>query len=609
MKLTGFAIIVFAALYCQPLSATSLGDRLANIFNTENTAISDEILDPEDAFKVLIQANRDNSVTLDWNIEPGYYLYHDKFRVNVSGDDQRTGSFTIPAGKLKQDPVFGAVQVHYNSLSFDVPIINAAASGTVLEVDYQGCKENAVCYPPIHKTFNLALFSNAVAAPAINTEPLASTTKISEQDAITRRLLSGSFLINVLSFFGFGFLLSLTPCVFPMIPILSGLIVGQSGSLSTLRAFILSLAFVLAMALTYAILGVIAGSLNINLQAASQNVWAIALFSGVFVLLALSMFGFYQLQLPESWQNKLNAVSEGQSGSSVKGAAIMGAVSAIIVGPCVAPPLAGALLYISQTGDALLGGTALFLMGLGFGVPLLIIGASVGRLLPRAGAWMNAVKGVFGVLMLGVAIWLLERVLASSLTLLLWASLFIISAIYMGALDKVDPEWKWSRFKKGLGLVIMSYGVIMICGSATGGGTLLQPLKAFHGRYAGEPVEAFTYVEDTTALDQALAAANRAGKPVLVNFYADWCAICNDLEKYTFADSNVQQLLSRLVLLKVDVTQNNADDKSLLQRFNLFGPPALLFFDREIKELEPYRVVGFIDPASFSLHLQEVIAF
>lgn len=605
---TRLAVIVAVSCLCQSTSATSLRDKLGSIFAAGEAAGSEQILPPDEAFRLSARANRDNTISLNWDIEPGYYLYNDKFKVTALDDDHRLAPFTIPAGKLKQDLIFGAVRVHYDKLSVDVPVISAATAtgATDIEVGYQGCKEDAVCYPPIQKTFNLNLFANAVAAPVFGDDLAAPKVKVSEQDAITQRLLSGGFIINLLSFFGFGLLLSLTPCVFPMIPILSGVIVGQQGALSTRRAFMLSLVFVLAMAASYALLGVIAGSFNINLQAASQNVWAIVLFSGVFVLLALSMFGFYELQLPGGWQTRLNAMSASQPGGSLKGAAIMGAVSAIVVGPCVAPPLAGALLYISQTGNALFGGMALFLMGLGFGVPLLIIGASAGGLLPRAGQWMNAVKQFFGVLMLGVAIWFLERVLPSTYTLLLWASLFIISAVYLGAFDKVDAASKWLRFRKGLGLVIMVYGVIMIFASVSGGNRvtgLLNVSSTPAASHAG-----FAYVGNETELERSLAEAGRAQKPVMLVFYADWCVVCNELERYTFPDENVRALLSELVLLKADVTQNNDQDQALLTRFDLFGPPGLIFFNRDTEELSPYRLVGFIDAESFAAHLQEVIA-
>ena len=393
-----------------------------------------------------------------------------------------------------------------------------------------------------------------------------------------------------------------------MIPILSGIIVGEGVRITRTRAIMLTLSYVLAMALTYAVLGVIAGLFSFNLQAASQNIWVISLFSGVFVLLALSMFGFYELQLPSSWQNKVVANQSNSGRGTLTGAALMGLLSAVIVGPCVAPPLAGALLYISQTGDAQLGGLALFAMGLGFGVPLLIIGISSGELLPRAGAWMNNIKRVFGVIMLGVAIWFLERVLPETFTLLLWAALFIVSAIFLGALDRQEKGINyWRRLHKGLGLMMMFYGGILIYAAVSGGGTVLAPFnkRILSNNFTTETLP-FVYVANISELNEQLQQSKLEGKSVMLDFYADWCIECKQMEAHTFSKLSVQEILQDINLLKADVTKNNDSDKILLKHFGLFGPPAIIFFNQQSEEIKSHRLIGFFKPENFIEHIKQV---
>lgn len=440
--------------------------------------------------------------------------------------------------------------------------------------------------------------------PATATSAPAVTTPIPEQDRIAQTLASGHTWVTLLSFFGFGLLLAFTPCVFPMVPILSGLIVGHGATLSTARAFALSLAYVLAMALTYTAAGVFAGLFGSNLQAVFQNPWVLGTFSALFVVLALSLFGFYELQVPSWLQGKLTELSNRQRSGTLLGAAIMGLLSALIVGPCVAAPLAAALIYIGKSGDALLGGSALFMLSMGMGAPLLVLGTSAGKLLPKAGAWMHTVKSVFGVLLLAVAIWMLERVLPMALTLVLWAALLIVSGVYMGALDRLLPDASgWRKFWKGIGLVIVLYGALLLVGAAGGGGDVLRPL---HGlQLAGASTQStrthslpFTRIKSIADLNNALAAAR--GKAVMLDFYADWCVSCKEMEKYTFNNSGVQQLLSERVLLQADVTANDAEDRALLQHFGLIGPPSILFFSPEGHECATRRVMGYLDPEQFS---------
>lgn len=610
MKLNRNIFITLVFLFSVSVYAGDISEKLGNIFTFQNTAASDEILDPEIAFRVSADAYSNNQLILNWDIKPGYYLYKDKFKVEPVNADISLGDAVFPKGKVKNDPAFGHVEVYYGQNSVSIPLVRNDLNQQTfdLAVAYQGCKEDKVCYPPIKKVLSVAVSPSS--GPNITSnENSVLASAISEQDLITQKLKNKSLIFNILSFFGFGFLLALTPCVFPMIPILSGIIVGQGEQITRAKAITLSVSYVVAMALTYAVLGVIAGLFSINLQAASQNPWILTLFSGVFVLLALSMFGFYELQLPSSWQAKLSSASDTSNHGTLKGAAIMGVLSAIIVGPCVAPPLAGALFYISQTGNALLGGGALFAMGIGMGVPLLIVGATSGELLPRAGVWMETIKRIFGVVMLGVAIWFLERVLPASVVLLLWAILFITTAIFIGALDRIEAvTTHWQRLWKGFGLAMLVYGVILIVAAAVGGGTVLKPFKqlAFSSAAANESLK-FNYVSSLAELDHELHKAKQDGQSVMLDFYADWCVVCNELETYTFPDPSVQTMLQRVKLLKADVTKNNEADKILLKHFGLFGPPAILFFNSDAREIKSHRLIGFIKAAPFVEHVRQAI--
>lgn len=609
MNFVRSALFLFAFIFSLSVSAGEIGKKLNDLFSFQDSSPADEILDPEIAFRVSADVYSNNQLILNWQIEPGYYLYKNKFSVESNEPDITIGNTVFPTGKLKEDPVFGQVEVYYGQNNVLIPFDHADKNlkDFNLNVGYQGCKEDSVCYPPIKKTL-------AVAIPAsfdfLSINKVATQTPlISEQDAITQKLKDKNLLFNILSFFGFGFLLALTPCIFPMIPILSGILVGEGDRITRSRAITLSLSYVVAMASTYAVLGIIAGLFSFNLQTASQNIWILSLFSGVFVLLALSMFGFYELQLPSSWQTRLSASQDQTSHGTLRGAAVMGVLSAIIVGPCVAPPLAGALFYISQTGDALLGGLALFAMGLGFGVPLLVVGATSGELLPRAGAWMETIKRIFGVIMLGVAIWFLERVLPESLVLILWAALFITTAIFIGALDRIEAVTiHWQRLWKGMGLVMLVYGVVLIIAAASGGGTVLKPFNQQALSSVTTETLPFNYVSSLKELDQQLQQAKLEGKSVMLDFYADWCVICNEMETYTFTDPSVQNALKQVTLLKVDVTKNNDIDKALLKHFDLFGPPAILFFNKESVEIKSHRLVGFIKAETFVEHISQAIS-
>lgn len=585
-------------------SAETIGERLKNLVTPGDDSLSRyNILAPDQAFRLSTTLLGSDRVRFTWEVEDGYYLYRDKFSfVSLTdGVNIDNAAILIPRGKVKQDESFGEVEVNTGLIAVDVPLVPARTgiSDILFRVGYQGCKEGSVCYPPQQKEINVNLRQTTVAV----TEQPISQGQLSVQDRITARLKQGSFILNVLAFLVFGMLLSLTPCVFPMIPILSGIIVGQSGTVTARRGFLLSLAYVLAMALTYSLLGVLAGSFQVNLQAASQNAWVISAFSLVFVLLALSMFGLYELRVPAGMQTRLSSLSTPRHGSGLYSSAIMGAVSAVIVGPCVAPPLAGALLYISQTGDALLGGAALFSMGLGFGVPLLVIGASAGSLLPRVGAWMEKVKQGFGIVMLGVAIWFLERVIPGTVAMLLWALLVIVTALLMGALDRTEGSGK---VFKAIGIAGLIYAAALITGALSGSHDMLRPLAHLGGQSAPATRLDFQRIKTAAELEQRLTAASAEGKFVMLDFYADWCVTCIEMEEDTFSEPAVKTALGDVVLLQADVTRNDAEDQQLLERFQLFGPPAILFFDTDQRELQAYRLIGYVKPAHFLKHLAKL---
>ncbi len=580
----------------------------------------DELLDPEDAYRFEAAVEDGNHLRLNWQIAEGTYLYKEKIELRLEGGEGvALGPLELPEAEVKKDSIrpdgsFGDIEVYHNSIDLPVRLVRSQAGATeaTLVAKFQGCAEIGVCYPPMTKRVNLALPAvtevSAEPPPAAPEPEPAAEAPISEQDQIAATLAGGNTWLIIASFFGFGLLLAFTPCVFPMIPILSGIIAGQGRHMDTRKAFVLSLIYVLAMALTYTLAGVLAGVFGQNLQAAFQNPWILGTFAGVFVLLSLSMFGFYELQVPSRLQSRLTELSNRQEGGTLIGVAIMGFLSALIVGPCVAPPLAGALIYIGQTGDAVLGGLALFALSMGMGLPLIAIGTSAGKLLPRAGSWMDAIKAVFGVLLLAVAIVLLERIVPAAVAMLLWGSLLVVSAVYMGALRDLPVEASgWSRLWKGLGLVLLIYGALMLVGAAAGGKDTVQPLRGL-GLGGGASAESahlqFQRIKSSADLDRELAAAAERGQPTMLDFYADWCVSCKEMERYTFSDPAVIAALDGVLLLQADVTANDDQDQALLQgRFGLPGPPAIMFFNTAGEELKPYRVVGFKPAQEFADHV------
>lgn len=571
----------------------------------------DELLPPDQAFHFSAEVKDSETLRVNWQIAEDYYLYREKFKFELSGaPGVRLASYQVPSGKPKQDESFGRVEVFYHEVAFDLPLDRSQGDSAQvqLQAHYQGCAERGVCYPPMQKTVALDLpqlvrLSASPAAADSGGAPAA------EQDRIARALSSDALWITVLTFLGFGVLLAFTPCCFPMIPILSGIIIGQGKNITTGKAFSLSLSYVLAAALTYTVFGVLAGLFGENLQAAFQAPWVIAAFSAVFVLLALSMFGFYELQMPALLQSRIAALSRQQDSGTLLSAFTMGALSALIIGPCVAAPLAGALIYIGQSGDAVLGGTALFALGFGMGIPLLVIGASAGKLLPKAGPWMKTIKAVFGIALLAVAVWLLERIVPSSVSMVLWALLLIVPAIYLGVGSPLPENASgWRKLWKGLGIVMLTYGILILIGAASNSQNVLQPLRLLAGSRteAGQPQLTFERVRSQADLNARLQSASAKGQWVMLDFYADWCVSCKEMEHYTFTDPKVQAALTKVLTLQANVTQNSPQDKELLQAFSLIGPPAILFFGPDQQERKAYRVIGFMKPEQFVQHMRRI---
>jgi len=549
-----------------------------------------ELLHPAEAFKPSVRALDGQTIEVRFEIAKGYYLYRDKFRFSVDPESVKLGTPALPRGKEKMDDTFGRVEVFYREALVRLPV-ERNSSGVLpltLQVTSQGCADAGVCYPPQKQQVSVQLPDPASVPPSAPAEN-------DESGRIARLLANATLWWVAASFFGFGVLLSLTPCTFPMVPILSGIIVGSGRNgraVPHARAFTLSLAYVLGMAVTYAGAGVVAALSGTMVSSALQNAWVLGGFALIFVVLALSMFGLFELQLPSFLQSKITEEASHLHGGSLPGVALMGALSSLIVGPCVAAPLAGALLYIAGTGDVLLGGLALFCMGVGMGLPLLAIGLSAGTLLPKAGPWMVAINKVFGVFLLASAVWIVSPLLPVAVQMLAWALLLIVPAVFMRAIDPLPQHARgWQRFGKAVGVVMLLLGAAMLVGALSGARDPFQPLSGLSQSGSGEFRRLpFERIRSLGELETRIAGANR---PVMLDFYADWCVSCKEMERFTFSDARVQEKLSGWLLLQADVTANSPEDKELLARFRLFGPPGIIFFDPAGKELAGVRVVGF----------------
>jgi len=558
-----------------------------------------KFLPPDQVFHVSATAAGANAIRLDWTIRGGYYLYRERMKV-AGPDGTPLGALQLPQGQIKVDKYFGREEIYRNAVSGTVAVPGAAAAAArnlPLRVTYQGCADAGLCYPPITKTLTVALLPAGAGGAAPGSSAGSTSSSVQpDQQGYTDLARSGSLLAMIAMFYGAGLLLAFTGCVYPTIPILSAIIVGQGRKVTTGHAFVLSLTYVLGMALTYTIAGTAFAALGGTAPAAAfERPWIVACFAALFVAMALSMLGLFTVQIPAASQTRIANLSSRQTAGTLSGVAIMGALSALLVTTCVGPALVAALAVISQTGELARGAAALFAMSIGTGTPLLIIGTSAGKLLPKSGAWMDTIKRLFGAVMLGVAVWMLGRVLPARVTLALWAVPVATAAavLYIGTRRVRTSRWPLQAGALIAGL----YGLMLVTGAALGGTNPLSPIPAWAA--VTHPLT-FTPIHSVADLDEAVAQASHQGRPVMVDFYADWCTSCKEMEATTFLDPVVRQALSGSVLLRADVTANDANDKALLKRFGIFGPPTIAFYGRDGSERSRYRVVGYMKGAQFA---------
>lgn len=606
-----------------PGQAVDAGKFAALLEGTPRTAggPKDEPLPVGEAFRFSATLADPFTLRVEWTIAPGYYLYRHTLAVTADSTTVQLGPPELPPGEPQVDEEYGDTVVYRDNVALTVPFTRGtpAAGDLPLTVRFQGCKEDSLCYPPQAVATTVALPAATTSGPAGSGPGTGAAGTESEQDRLFTLIRDGNLLAVMAMFAGLGLLLAFTPCCLPMFPILSGIIVGQGtghgATPGSARAFLLSLAFVLGMASTYTILGAVFAAAGSQVQAVMQQPAVTIGVALLFVALALSMFGLFDLQIPASWQTRLNALSGEQKSGSFIGAAIMGVISAAVVTTCVTPPLVAALTVIAKTGNVARGALALFSLGIGMGIPLLAIGASAGKLMPKAGAWMVSVKAAFGLMMLGMAVWMLDRLWPGTLTLALWAVLLVIGGVFLGAFTPLDGAAPLGRkLGKGFGIVALIYGAALLVGALAGSEDALRPLRALAAPAsqgaAGAPGEErlFTRVRTVADLDAAVARASAAGQPVLLDFYADWCTSCKEMEKYTFPDPAVQAALANAVVLQADVTAVNDDDQTLMRRFGIIGPPTIVFFTADGVEQTGRRVVGFKPAAEFAAHVSAVFA-
>ncbi len=601
--------------------STATGKLSALLNSTRRSGGADEPLPVAQAFPLDAVLADDFTVEIRWDITPGYYLYRHTFKASTSAESVQLGPPSLPTGEAMTDETYGETFVFHEPVTMKVPLIRRgpAAVSLPLSIEYQGCKLDSICYPPQRVAITLEL-------PAVSTDASGSVTAAPqmEQDRLFTLIRDGNLLAVMAMFAGLGLLLSFTPCCLPMYPILSGIIVGQSGpgdqgaagqrSSGTGRSFLLSVAFVLGMAVTYTALGAVFAAAGAQVQAVMQMPAVTIGVALLFIALALSMFGLFELQLPSSWQTRLNTMSGQQQSGRLLGAGIMGMISAAVVTTCVTPPLVAALTVIARTGDLQRGALALFALAIGMGLPLLAIGASAGHLMPKTGAWMASVKAIFGLMMLGMAVWMLDRLWPGMVTLALWGMLLVTGSILLGTFTPLDATTTLARkLGKGLGLVVLLYGAALLLGAFGGSEDALRPLQFLRPGSTPDAEReaahsAFIRIKTSAELDAKLARAVATKQPVMLDFYADWCVSCKELEKYTFSDPAVRAELARAITLQADVTAMDADDQALMQRFGIIGPPTIVFFDTGGSEQAAWRVVGFMPAAAFTAHLHSAFA-
>ncbi len=601
----GFA---FTTLFLMSALAGEANKSALNLFVADNNA--DSFLTPDRAFQLKLTAVNAQNIQASFSVASGYYLYRDRIKFEIAAPTQdgstKIALVSLPTGEIKQDPTFGKQTVYHHDFNANIQLAAPAAHALTINASYQGCSEKGLCYAPIKKSFTLN--------PSLGTsnDNVADTTTTSNSQT-AQLLKTGNVWLIIAGFFVAGLFLAFTPCNYPMIPILSSIIVGsqsQQQKPSKLHAFGLSVAYVLGMALTYTVAGIAAALSGDLISQSLQNPWVLATTAMLFVVLALSMFDLYELQLPSSFETKMLQASNKLKGGEFLGVFVMGAISALIVSPCISAPLSGALIVIGQTHNILLGGVGLFALAIGMGVPLLLIGASAGRLLPKTGNWMNAVRNFFGVLMLAMAIWIISPVIAISVQLALWSALLIVTAVYLNALDNLPAHANnIMKLSKGMAVILLLLGVSLLIGALSGAKSVLQPLSGISTSVAAvnatskKSTLAFNRISTIAELEERLASTQ--GQPVMLDFYADWCVACKELEELTFSDYKVQAMLKNTLLLQVDVTENSDADKALLKRFGLYGPPGIIFFNGQGQELSSLKTVGFEDADRFHATLSK----
>jgi thiol:disulfide interchange protein DsbD len=562
----------------------------------------DEFLHPDQAFKLAATSTSPDRVEIAFTVHPGYYLYRSRLKFTVAeGQAAALGTAELPAGEKKTDEYFGEQEVYHHDLVARLPVSRGAspAGKLKIEVGYQGCADAGLCYPPLTKTFDVDMPATTGTA-VVSAE--SGSGYVSEQDRLAGMIRDGNIFLMTGAFFLAGLLLSFTPCVLPMVPIVAGLIAGQGANATRGRSFALSLAYVLGMAATYTGAGVAVAAAGQQAQTLFQQTWIILLFAALFVAMSLSMFGFYTVQMPNAIQTRMTALSNQQKSGSYIGVVVMGALSALIVTTCVGPALVAALSVIGQSGQMARGGLALFAMAIGMGVPLLVVGASAGQLLPRAGAWMDTVKQVFGALMLMVAVWMLSRVLPANVTVWLWAVPFVALAIVLARASFRTPGARLvSRAFAGIAVLA---ALLLGYGAARGATDPLHPLRKAEAK-VDLPFQRIKSLDD---LNAAVAAANARGQTAMLDFYADWCVSCKEMEHYTFPTPAVRAALTNTAWLQADVTANDATDQALLKHFGIFGPPTIAFYGTDGKERQRYRVVGYMKAEQFAPLVQQALA-
>ncbi len=567
----------------------------------ESALKKQKFLSPDEAFQVTA-VKKDDAIETKLIIADSIHVYEDSLKYEITAPKSVNLKVTKP-----QSHDFDGDKVYEKEVSVSIPVsmIESEVKGDyTLAIKFEACSDKGICYQPITKTFTFKGVDAGIF------DKISSLTKEGNTAKIADVLGSESSFFIILLFFIFGLLLALTPCIFPMIPILSSIIVSQSGEAkpSVAKAFFTSLVYVVSMALTYTVVGVVAGLLGADIQTAMQNPWVLTLFAAMFVALAFSLFGYYEIGLPASWQSKISKASDDAQSKGILGTAIMGLLSALIVGPCVAPPLGGAVLFISHTGDALLGGVALFVMSMGMGVPLLLVGIGAGKFMPRPGGWMTRVSQVFGVMMLGLAVFMLARILPDSLTLILWALLFMGSALYMGVFDNSSESKGMMKLAKLLAMVFMLYGASLFVGALSGATSMLHPFAKFT---SGGKGVATVEIDKSTHLgysvERLMKEVAASDKPVVVDFGKDSCTACTELELITFPHPLVKEKMKRFTFIKIDLTANSDEDKALLKKYELFGTPNIIFFGKDNKYIQEKSLTGFVPPEDFAKHLESIV--